>query len=250
MFRRVSAPGIRGPPDAGFDGNTAKCFGKGCPAIATGQHQKSSMKAGLNLEPERNGGLPGGKCFPAGWLSRAVMMMSALCALTWAAPQGRGGDAAAPTEHQVKALFLLNFTKYVEWPEEAFLQTNSPIIIGVLGDEEFGGLVKTAVEGKTANGRPIEEHTFARGGDWGKCHILFISAAEKKRTKDILERVKATPTLTVGEMAKFAEQGGVINFTMKDAKVRLEIDLNAARQAKLQVSSKLLSVADAVHGKP
>jgi hypothetical protein len=207
------------------------------------------MKHRLNRQRARHDGWPRAGSFVIRHWAR-VAALAALCALVLVPQPGRGGDAPALTEYQVKALFLLNFTKYVEWPAEAFKQTNSPIIVGVLGDEKFGGLVKAAVEGKTANGRPIEERTFGGDDDCSQCQILFISAAEKKNAREIVERVKAAAILTVGEMEKFAEQGGIINFTMKDGKVRLEIDLNAARTAKLQVSSKLLSVADAVHGKP
>jgi hypothetical protein len=205
------------------------------------------MKASHHSEPTRLAGRPRvGRSVFRRWIAALL----ALGELTFTAQPGTGGNAPALTEYQVKALFLLNFTKYVEWPDGVFSQTSSPVIIGVLGDENFGGMVKVAVQGKTANGRPIEELTLARGDDCGKCQILFISAAEKRNTKETLDRVRTTPVLTVGETDKFTELGGIINFTLKDGKVGLEIDLNSARLAKLQVSSKLLSVAGSVRGKP
>ena len=154
------------------------------------------------------------------------------------------------TEYQVKALFLLNFTKYVEWPAQALPQAGSPIVIGVMGDEQFGDQLKAVVTGKTANGRPIEVRHLGRDDDCPKCQILFISVSEKKHLAEILEKVKSAPVLTVGETEQFTHLGGIINFTNKEGRVRLEINLNAARLAKLELSSKLLSVADTVHGKP
>ncbi len=157
---------------------------------------------------------------------------------------------AALTEYQVKALFLLNFTKYIDWPAEAFAETNSPITIGVIGENHFGDDLAKAVEGKCVNGRKIVILPLESDKDFCKCHILFISASEKKRVSDIVARIKSRPILTVGETDQFTRQGGIINFTKKEGKVRLEIDLSAAQSAKIQISSRLLSVADVVRGKP
>lgn len=154
------------------------------------------------------------------------------------------------TEYQVKALFLLNFTKYVDWPATAFGQADSPITIGVIGENHFGEDLKKAVEGKSVNGRKIVILPLESESDWSKCHILFISASEKKRLPEILAKVCALPILTVSETDQFIQQGGMINFTRKDGKVRLEVNLESARQAELGISSKLLSVADAVRRKP
>ena len=163
---------------------------------------------------------------------------------------GAGGEAPAFTEYQVKALFLLNFTKYVDCPTNAFAQDNASITIGVLGDDKFGDDVKTAVAGKTVSGRVISVQTMANEDDWSKCQVLFISASEKKRLPEILAQIKNLPILTVGETEQFAQQGGIVNFIKKEGRIRLEIDLAASRLAKLQISSQLLKVADTVRGKP
>jgi hypothetical protein len=159
-------------------------------------------------------------------------------------------QAPAFTEYQVKALFLLNFAKYVEWPAEAFADATTPIAIGVVGEDPFDGRLEKAVMGKSVGGRAIVIRKVSNDDDLPKCHILYISILEKKRLAAVLAKVKATPVLTVGESEHFAQEGGVISFVKKDEKIRLEIDLNAARQARLQLSSKLLSVADVVRGKP
>jgi hypothetical protein len=153
------------------------------------------------------------------------------------------------SEYQVKALFLFNFAKYVEWPAEAFSGPSASITIGILGASPCAQHLKKAVEGKTISGRSIVVRQIEKTEDAGLCHILFISDLEKNRLGELLGHVRDRPVLTVGESEQFAQHGGVIGFVMKDGKVRLAIDLKAARQANLQVSSKLLSVADIVTGK-
>jgi len=152
-------------------------------------------------------------------------------------------------EYQLKALFIFNFTKYVDWPPTAFATTNSPIIIGLYGEDKFGDALKQAVEGKVVAGRQIIIQRIEKDGEPGKCSLLFISDSERKNLGEILAKAKALPVLTVGESEQFLEQGGVINFVMKASKIRLDINLAAARQARLQISSKLLSVADVVKGR-
>ncbi|MDB6112685.1 MAG: hypothetical protein JWR69_4435 [Pedosphaera sp.] len=177
----------------------------------------------------------------------AVLLV--LVALLPGAGRGIGGESPALTEYQVKALFLLNFAKYVDWPAEAFAEDTTPITIGLLGENKFGDDLTRAVAGKSFGGRSIVIRQIVREEDWGKCHILFISASEKQHLAEILVKVKTMPILTVGESEQFIQRGGIINFMKKEGKVRLEIELLAARQARLQISSKLLGVADLVHGK-
>ena len=153
------------------------------------------------------------------------------------------------TEPQVKALFLLNFTKYVEWPTASFATTNSPIVIGLYGEGKIGDAAKTVVEGKTVSGRVIVIQPIGKIDDSVKCHILFINDSEKKRLGEIVDKVKTLPVLTVGEFDQFMDQGGIINFVKREGRIRLAINLEAARQAKLEISSKLLNVADTVKGK-
>jgi hypothetical protein len=153
------------------------------------------------------------------------------------------------SEYQVKALFLVNFAKYVEWPATAFADTNAPVIIGVVGEKNIGPHLEKAIEGKNVCGRAIQFLAIEKEEDLAKCHILFISVSEKKHLSELLAKVNEMPVLTVGEAEPFISQGGIINFTKKEGKIRLQIDLGAARKAKLQLSSKLLSVADSVTGR-
>ena len=160
------------------------------------------------------------------------------------------GDEVSMPEYQVKALFLLNFIKYVDWPQGSFADAGTPVIIGVYGEDRFGDALKKAVQGKIISGRRIIVQSLGKSDATAKCNILFISDSEKTHLGEILNKIKGLPVLTVGESGLFLEQGGIINFVNKEGKIRLEINLDSARQANLQISSKLLSVADVVKGKP
>jgi hypothetical protein len=156
---------------------------------------------------------------------------------------------AALTEYQVKALFLLNFIKYVEWPPNSFTDNNAPITIGICGESKLREALNAAVAGKSVGGRAIVIRQVEFTDDFRPCHILFISDAASSRMRACLEKASAFPILTVGEGAAFAQNGGMINFVLKSGNVRLEIDLSAARKAGLTISSRLLAVADVVTGK-
>ncbi len=155
----------------------------------------------------------------------------------------------ALTEYQVKALFLLNFIKYVEWPPNSFADSNAPITIVICGQSKLREALNAAVVGKSVGGRAIVIRQVESTDDFSPCHILFISDAASSRMRAILEKAGASPILTVGEGAAFAQNGGMINFVLKNGNVRLEIDLSAARKTGLTISSRLLAVADAVKGK-
>jgi hypothetical protein len=170
--------------------------------------------------------------------------------LTLGVHSGLCEDLPAATEYQIKALCLLNFAKYVDWPAQAFADTNSPILIGIIGENKFEDDLKDAMEGRCAGGRKIVVTAVASDKDYRKCQILFIGASDIRREAEILKDLKSLPVLTVGETEQFARDGGIINFTDHDGKVRFAINLRAAREVGLGISSKLLSLGDTVRGKP
>jgi YfiR/HmsC-like len=184
----------------------------------------------------------------AGSLFGRTIAFMASFTLLFQANRGFSGDASL-TEYQVKSLILVSLPKYVDWPSNAFANANAPIVIGVLGDSKFGAELAKTVEGQNVVGRPVIVRQFQTPEDSDKCHILFIGSSEKTHLVDILGRIKEKPVLTVGETDQFLDQGGVINFVKKEGKVRLEINMDAARLANLQISSRLLRVADVVKGK-
>lgn len=153
-------------------------------------------------------------------------------------------------ESQVKAAFLVNFPKYVDWPAEAFVQTNSPVIIAVLGRTEVTAELQKIITGRSINGRPLVLKPLASGEEPSGCHILFISATAPELSPDVLARLTADAVLTVGESAEFLERGGIINLARREQKIALEVNLPAAERARIEISSKLLSVARVVKAKP
>lgn len=149
-------------------------------------------------------------------------------------------------EYQVKAAFLYNFIKFVSWPEESFPDTNSPIVIGLLGEDPFGQTLNRVVEGKSISNRPVvlrRSHSLSELSD---AHLVFISRSENGRVRQILREVRRKPVLTVSEIDRFCERGGIINFTIRDNKIRFQINPEAARTSGLRISSKLLSLATIV----
>jgi len=158
-----------------------------------------------------------------------------------------GGSARAQVdEYQVKAAFLYNFAKFVEWPPDTFKTARDPITICVLGPNPFGNALEEAVTGKTVEGRSFAVRPLVDPGPGCNCQILFVSSAERKRLRSLEAALKKAAILTVGEAQDFASNGGVINFKLENGRVRLEVNLDAAEQARLRISSKLLSLAEIV----
>lgn len=174
---------------------------------------------------------------------QAVVVCLALLAGPLSAGAGEGVG-----EYQVKAAFLYNFSKFVEWPAKAFPAPNSPIRFAVVGEDPFGAELDRALEGKVVGGRPLVLQRFGSAtADLRRCHIVFISSSEARRLPDLLELLRGAPVLTVSEMEPFVRAGGVIRLTEDDRHVRFEINVQAAEQEGLQISSKLLALATVVH---
>ena len=145
--------------------------------------------------------------------------------------------------YQIKAAFLFNFAKFVEWPPESFAAPTSPIVIGVLGQNPFHGDLERTAPGKTVDERPLVIKEFRSPAEATNCHILFISTSEKERLPQILKTLAGTRVLTVGEMNGFTESGGMINFVLEGTKTRFQINNSVASSAGLKISSKLLHLA-------
>lgn len=151
-------------------------------------------------------------------------------------------EAQTSDENQVKAAFLYNFLKFVDWPDQSFADDNSPFIIGMVGSDGFNDAIDQAISGKTANGRSIVTKRFPSAKTLTYCHVLFISSSERGNFRRIL--TAAGPgVLTVSDTERFTQSGGIINFTIVESKVRFEINKTAAERAGLRISSKLLSLA-------
>ncbi|HWA87560.1 MAG TPA: YfiR family protein [Opitutus sp.] len=151
-------------------------------------------------------------------------------------------------EFQVKAVFLYNFAQFVEWPPSAFDSPTSPLVIGVLGQDPFGNYLDEAVRGEKVNGHPLVVQRFRRVSDIRTCHILFVSGSEGPRAEQVAENLHGRSILTVCDWEGFARRGGIIRFVMEHSHVRLRINLDAAKDAGLTISSKLLRSAELVTG--
>lgn len=153
-------------------------------------------------------------------------------------------------EYQVKAAFLYNFAKFVEWPPGTFANSTDPIGICIVGQNPFGPALEYMVQGKKVGDRAFAVRRLADTQQSGQCQILFIGAAEWKRTRALLDAVKSPGVLTVGETDNFTDLGGIITFRLDGPRVRIQVDLQTAERAKLRISSKLLSLAEIVKKQP
>lgn len=154
-----------------------------------------------------------------------------------------------PLEYRVKAAYLLNFTRYVEWPPDAFESPSAPIHVCVLGDDPFGDALEQTFAGRTAQGRRITVANVEAPSRARDCHVVFISYDEWRRRPDVLAAVQAEGVLTVGESREFAASGGVLSFVPVQRTVRFEVNLSAQDGARLRISSRMLALASAVHGR-
>jgi hypothetical protein len=180
------------------------------------------------------------------WLIGGSLSLLA-CSHLGTASKGYAQDS--PSEYQVKAAYLFNFVKFVEWPEEAFTDPLAPIVIGIVGDDPFGDALPQVVSGKTVQGRDLVIRKYHAGEDLRGSHILFISGSEKKRLPQLLSSLHGSCVLTVADVDGFLEEGGMIRLFSEESRVRFAINVDAAIRAKLKISSKLLSLARVAGGK-
>jgi hypothetical protein len=162
------------------------------------------------------------------------------------------GDSLAgepvSNEYQVKAAFLYNFAKFVEWPAQSMPDANSPLVIGVVGENPFGDALDQLTKGRRINGRAIVVKPIHSAAAARSAHILFFSAAEDGRFAGMRDGLGAV--LTVGESDAFSRRGGMINFVFEGEKIRFEINVGNAEAAGVKVSAQLQKLATKVWRKP
>lgn len=150
-------------------------------------------------------------------------------------------------EYQLKAVFLLNFTRFIEWPEDAFVNDKAPLVIGVLGKNPFGTYLAQTVRGEIMNGHPLIVKQYNKADDIDNCHIVFVNIQNSNWLTDALTTLKGMKILTVGDNRAFIQQGGMIQFVTRENKIRILIKPDAAKAADLNISSKLLRLAEIVN---
>lgn len=179
-------------------------------------------------------------------ISKRLVFLGIVLLGLLAAAGGRA-DAADDLESQVKAAFLYNFAKFVEWPADAFEGPTDPMTLCVAGDDPFGESLEGVVRGETLNGRPLIVHRTRELHEIRDCHVVFVPSSERGRQERILDVLRNRGVLTVGEADGFLNGGGIIRFVLEQNKVRFDINLQAAETSGLKLSSKLLRLARTVH---
>jgi len=159
-------------------------------------------------------------------------------------------QSTEPTEYQLKAAFLFNFAKFVQWPSTSFTGPQSEFGICILGQDPFGKSIDDELHGKTIGEHPVTITRCKSLTEIGNCHIVFVSSSESKKLPEILATLKGSSALAVGETDGFAASGGTIQFTLEQQRVRFIINVDAAERARLQISSKLLALAKIVRDVP
>jgi uncharacterized protein DUF4154 len=155
-------------------------------------------------------------------------------------------DSEASSEYLIKAGYIYNFAKLVEWPSNAFAQPDSPIVIGIVGTDPFGPIIDKVLEGKKVNGHPFVIKRLKPTADVKECQILFLSSSLGFHIADTIRLTRGTPVLTISEIPGFADRGGIIRLTLEQNKVRFEVNVEAAKEADLSISSRLLVLAKVI----
>jgi hypothetical protein len=155
-------------------------------------------------------------------------------------------QAQASREYDLKAVFLYNLASFVDWPPSAFELQDSPFVIGVIGDDPFGGVLDEVVRNEFRGRHPLVVRRFGRSDDIRACHILFVSESESHRLQNVLRQVRGHPILTVADLPGFVEVGGMIGFETQDDRLALFVNPSAVSAVNLTLSSKLLEVSQIV----
>jgi hypothetical protein len=178
----------------------------------------------------------------------AAGILAILMALT--GTSGAWGQTKPRGEYDVKAAFLFNLAKFIDWPATSFESPRSPFAICILGKDPFGRSIDDALQGRSIDDRPVSVTRVKDTAEGRHCQILFVGIVESKSVLEIIDGLRGTNVLLVGDADGFASSGGTIQFTLEENHVRFLVNVDAADHAGLKVSSKLLSLAKIVHGFP
>ncbi len=173
----------------------------------------------------------------------ATLLSFTSAPLDWAQAEPSG-------EYQLKAAFLFNFAKFIDWPPTSFASPQSPFVLCILGVDPFGHALDEVLKGKTVEGRPVSIERLKSIAQVRQCHMVFVGQSESFHLAEIIQALHGSCVLLVGEADGFAAAGGTIQFALEDNHVRFLINPDAAARAGLRVSSKLLSLARVVHDSP
>jgi hypothetical protein len=173
---------------------------------------------------------------------RLLITVIATLALITAGGRTTGAQAQSLEEHDAKAAFVLKLVNFVQWPSSG----GNDLVIGFIGADATSEALQRLASGKLVNGRGITVRRLGQDGDLKACQVIFLGAAGRKDLPSVLERLRGTSVLTVGESDGFGQHGGMINILLNDGRIRFEVNPHAAERAHLQISSRLLSLATIV----
>lgn len=176
-----------------------------------------------------------------------LLVSIALVAIVFGPAPVSHAQAEGATEYGVKAAFLYNFTKFIEWPPRSFSNDKSPINLCIFGDDPFDGALDEIVQGKTSNNRSIVVRRLNKLEELKSCQLVFLDASEDRRLSEVLDSTKGRSELVVGEGSDFARRGGDVQFFLENSHVHFAINVDAIQRSGLTVSSRLLALARVVH---
>jgi hypothetical protein len=177
-------------------------------------------------------------------LSRLSAMSVALNILVAAASAEAQSEAAMP-EDEIKAAFLFNFARFIEWPSRQN-GPDSPLILGVIGRDEFADTLERTVQNKSVRGRTLAVKRLSSARDARGCHMVFVGFTDRGRILQVIDAVGPSAVLTVGDAEAFTQKGGMVRFFPEGSRMRFEINVDAAARAGIRISSRLLQLAHVV----
>jgi len=154
------------------------------------------------------------------------------------------------SEYRAKAKYLANFPNFVEWPDGALPEGNSPFLVCVFGEFSFGTSLAELTRASTVHDKRIEVRWIGKAQDLSACQLVFVSHSEQKRYAQVIEAVRGRDVLTVGETPEFLDAGGIVTFSEQQGALQFDVNLAAARKAHLKISSRLLVLARRVVNQP
>jgi hypothetical protein len=203
----------------------------------------------LNRRRVTDVGLP--RARHAGWRRhRGSVPRLGLTLILLFVPVSASAQASVPAEYRAKASFLMTFPSFIDWPESAFLSAQAPFLVCVLGDFRFGTTLAESARSASPHGRLVDVRWVRRDREARNCQILFVSESEAKRYAGILQAVHGRGILTVGETMDFLSAGGMLSFSFQNGTLQFDVNLVAANEAHLRVSSRLLVLARRVLNNP
>lgn len=172
---------------------------------------------------------------------RLLITVIGILGLISAGGIGVGAQAQSMEEHDAKAAFVLKLVNFVQWPSNS-----GELVVGFIGADSTSEALQRMAAGKLVNGRGIVVRRLGQDGDLKACQVIYLGASERKNTASVLERLRGTSVLTVGESDGFGQHGGIVNLLLNEGRIRFEVNPHAAERAHLQISSRLLSLATIV----